>query len=421
MKESLEEDETSLYDDDEEGYLIENGQHKRLNLKMKVIFQILFYQAAHGRKNTSLHILNARAIYEHCHSRELITAFNRQGCSANYKTMKNMRAVVAKYAILMSKDVHVPLPSHFSKFLFTIAAVDNFDYTDRNSLSGTKHSHDTAITVFQEKPLTSVCKPKKSDVELKSIKKLQKLKCQEVVFFSSNSPKLPLPDSFTSPKDLVNLETKAAERNQKHFVISCAQNITKIDWKYLIPSWAGIELLISESDVPIMQVRFLPFIPRPVTDYSTVYNVMLNMTTLVNQLDQNILPGYCDEGVFRTVIDIYLQRRKQFQNLIPMLGNFHTAKCFEHCIDKYIDKAGIDDFLSQTKVVGVKTLKSVVEGTNYTRSLKAIVILAHAIKSLKWEAFINNGDMSKYGDFLSSKEDFQKPLSKKDCRSSKSL
>ena len=202
MKESLEEDETSLYDDDEEDYLIENGQNQnqKPNLKMKAIFQILFYQVPHGRKNTPLHILNAHAIYEHC-SRELITAFNRQGCSVSYKTMKSMRADIAKYTILKSKDVHVPLPSHFSKPSFTIAAFGNFDNTDRNSLSGTKHSHDTAVTVFQEKPLTSVGKSKKSDVELKSIKKIQKLKCQEVVFFSLNSPRLSLPDSFTSPKD----------------------------------------------------------------------------------------------------------------------------------------------------------------------------------------------------------------------------
>ena len=166
MKESLEEDETSLFDDEEEDYLIENGQHKRLKLKMKAIFQILFYQVAHGHKNTPLHILNAYAIYEHCRSRELITAFNRQGCSVIYKTMKSMRADIAKYTILKSKDVHVP--SHFTKSSFTIAAFDNFDNTDRNSLSGTKHSHDTAITVFQEKPLTSVYKPKKNDVELKT-------------------------------------------------------------------------------------------------------------------------------------------------------------------------------------------------------------------------------------------------------------
>ena len=97
-----------------------------------------------------------------------------------------------------------------------------------------------------------------------------------------------------------------------------------------------------------------------------------------------------------------------------MLGIFHTAKCLEHCIGKYIDDTGIDDCLSQTKVVSVKTLKSVLEGTNYARSLKAIVILAHAIESLKWEAFTHSNDMSTYGDFLSSMEGLQEALSKKD-------
>ena len=47
----------------------------------------------------------------------------------------------------------------------------------------------------------------------------------------------------------------------------------------------------------------------------------------------------------------------------------------------YIEEAGIDDCLSQTKVVVVKAIKSVVEGTNYARSLKAK--LAHAIESLE--------------------------------------
>ena len=80
MKESLEEDEICLFDEGEEDY----EQRKRLNLKMKVIFQILFYQAVHGRKNTPLYILNVYAVYEHFRSRELTTAFNRQGCSVSY-------------------------------------------------------------------------------------------------------------------------------------------------------------------------------------------------------------------------------------------------------------------------------------------------------------------------------------------------
>ena len=86
--------------------------------------------------------------------------------------MKTMRADIAKYTILKGKDDHVPLPSHFSKSSFTIATFDNFDNRDRNSLPGKKHSHDTAITVFQEKPPNSINTPKKSTIKLKSIKKL---------------------------------------------------------------------------------------------------------------------------------------------------------------------------------------------------------------------------------------------------------
>ena len=91
--------------------------------------------------------------------------------------------------------------------------------------------------------------------------------------------------------------------------MSYAQNITNNDFNDLIPSWAGIESLISQSDVPIMRVGFLPFLPKFVTHYSTAYTVMLNMVKIANHLDQKILPVYCDEGVFRILIDIHLQKQ----------------------------------------------------------------------------------------------------------------
>ena len=116
--------------------------------------------------------------------------------------------------------------------------------------------------------------------------------------------------------------------------------------------------MFSGSDVVIMQVGFLSFLPKSVTDYSTVYTVMLNMVKIANQM---ILPVYCNEGVFRILIKIYIQRQNQFKPLIPMLGGFHTKKCSEHCVEKYIEETGIDDCLSQTNVVGVKAMKSLLE------------------------------------------------------------
>ena len=75
----------------------------------------------------------------------------------------------------------------------------------------------------------------------------------------------------------------------------------------------------------------------------------------------------------------------------------------EQCIRKCNEETRIiDNCLSQAKFVGAKTMKSVLKGTNYARSLKAIPILAHAIENLKCEAFMGNTDITKYGESLSN-------------------
>ena len=115
--------------------------------------------------------------------------------------------------------------------------------------------------------------------------------------------------------------------------------------------------------------RFWPFFPKPVTDYSIMYTVMLNIVKIENQPDQKILPVYCDEFAFRILTEIFLERQNQFKALIPTLASFHKAKCFKHCIRKYIWETGIDHCLFQTKVAGVKAMKSMLDGTNYGRPL----------------------------------------------------
>ena len=59
---------------------------------MKAIFQILYYQVVYGRKNTPLHVLSISYVilsicpYKCCRNRELLTAFNKQGCGVSHKT-----------------------------------------------------------------------------------------------------------------------------------------------------------------------------------------------------------------------------------------------------------------------------------------------------------------------------------------------
>ena len=102
-----------------------------------------------------------------------------------------------------------------------------------------------------------------------------------------------------------------------------------------------------------------------------------------------------------------------------MLGSFNTAKCVQHCIGKYIQGSGIEDSLTQTKVLGVKVLKSVLDGTNYARALKVILILSNAITRLKWQAFLKTKDVVQVNEYAVLLSDLQQALSAKDPDRSK--
>ena len=51
----------------------------------------------------------------------------------------------------------------------------------------------------------------------------------------------------------------------------------------------------------------------PVAEDSTVFSAMKNVTQLVGQLKQDVLPLFCDKGVFRMLVDLFLQKQDRFQ------------------------------------------------------------------------------------------------------------
>ena len=66
-----------------------------------------------------------------------------------------------------------------------------------------------------------------------------------------------------------------------------------------------------------------------------------------------------------------------------MLGCFHAAKYVEHCIGKYIQGSCVEESLRQIQVIVVNVVDAVLNGTNYSHSLKTYHILANAKEILK--------------------------------------
>lgn len=67
-----------------------------------------------------------------------------------------------------------------------------------------------------------------------------------------------------------------------------------------------------------------------------MYTSVLDSVKIVKQLDQDPLQIYCDKGVSRILVDIYLQRKDEFQIFIRMFSRFHAAKYVAYWINKHI-------------------------------------------------------------------------------------
>ena len=124
----------------------------------------------------------------------------------------------------------------------------------------------------------------------------------------------------------------------------------------MILLWAGIWASLSSAELPEIHVGFPPFILKPVTEYSTVYTSMLSFVKVTNQLDQEVLNLFCDEGVFMIVLDIDLRKKDGFCNIIWLHLEVYPR----------IWHRG----QPQTQVFGVNVADAVLNRKNYVCSLK---------------------------------------------------
>ena len=115
-----------------------------------------------------------------------------------------------------------------------------------------------------------------------------------------------------------------------------------------MPSWSAFNSVITDKDVPIRVVRFLPILPFAVTDYKTVYTAMKNFQNLLGQLKQKRFPITCDEGVYRIARDIQLLHPKEFNDLVLCLGSsYYLLKIFLGSIGKYVRGSAAGNFWSK--------------------------------------------------------------------------
>ena len=188
-----------------------------------------------------------------------------------------------------------------------------------------------------------------------------------------------------------------------------------------MPSWGAFNSLITDENLPQKSIRFLPVIPYPVTEYSTVYTSLKHFQDVLGQLNQSHMAVTCDEGVYHIAREIMLQRPEEFSNIVLCIGSFHMLKVVLGSIGKYIEGSAAETIFVENKVFGANVVKSVLAGTHYERSMKGMMMLSECIERLQWSEFFRCNGTSRYQVELCLLKDLKQSVSKKDRDTSKEI
>lgn len=130
--------------------------------KVQSLFQVMYYVHHQGRRRTAMHIMNAESVHSLGRAGKIVTqTLNHEGLAISYPELRRYQCDFASFTAQHNRD-RAGLPYHFDPGQFTSGAIDNWDHEGANV-----SEHDTVTVLFQDKPPSSIHKPKVSDTEVK--------------------------------------------------------------------------------------------------------------------------------------------------------------------------------------------------------------------------------------------------------------
>ena len=156
------------------------------------------------------------------------------------------------------------------------------------------------------------------------------------------------------------------------------------------PGWGGF---ISETGtVPecLTTIDYYPVINHPITDYTTV-NECLRVSRVVSQVvGQKYAITTFDLGVCMKVYPIMWKSPDFYSDHIVMIGSFHLCCAYLKMIGKKMKGSGFTDILIESGLMSVGSMKGVVSGKKYNRSINCHKVMAEAIERMLLLKYIDD-------------------------------
>ena len=186
--------------------------------KVQSLFQIMYYVYHCGRKKTPMHIMNAESVHALGRCGKIVTQIlNHESLSLSYAALRRYQHDLAAFTAHHNKAA-VALPCHFDPGQFTSGAIDNWDHEGANV-----SEHDTVTVLFQDKPTSSLCKPKISETEVthgpQAFKEV--LPCQLLSEYQKPVTRPDISPAYTVSRDIFVRQSQAST-TERLCLVTCA-------------------------------------------------------------------------------------------------------------------------------------------------------------------------------------------------------
>ena len=91
------------------------------------------------------------------------------------------------------------------------------------------------------------------------------------------------------------------------------------------PSWSGFNAMVHISVPALTNVGYCPIIDGSLTEFSTVYTVMRNVTDMMKSLQQKDSVITFDLAIYIKAKEIQWREPEEFANTVIRMGGFHIA------------------------------------------------------------------------------------------------
>ena len=105
----------------------------------------------------------------------------------------------------------------------------------------------------------------------------------------------------TKPKPCVKWEVKELDKSASDVVrkdliweMACAS----ASETSRVPAWGGFNSIVSEREIPMTRIWYIPFINAPPSDFSTIYMTFLKLVEIANALGQEHVLVTADLAIY---------------------------------------------------------------------------------------------------------------------------